>query len=75
MFRKLRDRDGTPVVSLVPDHLRRDGVLEDGELPDEFEIPDDREMFVDRAAEGVYVVLDTEDGEVPEVEIEVDVGR
>jgi hypothetical protein len=64
MFRKLCDRGGTPAVSLVKDHLRRDGILEDGEIPDR------QEMWVERVDEGVYVVRAVDpDDEIAQAEV------
>lgn len=50
-FRKLRDRNGSPAVTLPKDQLRRDQILEpDGS------IPDDQQLLVERVEQGVYVV-------------------
>lgn len=61
-FRKLRDRNGSPAVTLDKDHLRRDGVLDaDGS------IPDDRQLLVERVEEGAYLVRVIESvEEIPE---------
>jgi hypothetical protein len=63
MFRKLRDRGGTPAVSLVKDHLRRDGLLEDGK------IPEDLEVYVERVDNGAYLVRAVSpDGDLPNLD-------
>jgi len=61
-FRKLRDRDGTPTVALDPGDLQVDGLMDDGE------IPDDQEMHVQRLASGVYMVRAVSEGQIPEMQ-------
>ncbi|MFC6727593.1 hypothetical protein ACFQDG_02935 [Natronoarchaeum mannanilyticum] len=63
MFRKLCDRDGTPVVSLDKDELRLDGIV-----GDDGEIPEDQEMYIQRVDEGAYLVRAVDGDTVPEVE-------
>ena len=61
MFRTLRDYDGTPVVALDKDELEIDDVLDENG-----EVPDGKQVHVQRRGEGVYVVRDvTEDGIAP----------
>lgn len=56
MFRKLRDHNGTPLVALDKDELRMDGVIdEDGGIPAE------KQIHVQRLAEGAYIVRDVTD--------------
>ncbi len=63
MFRKLCDRDGTPVVSLDKDELRLDGIVgADGEISDE------QEMYINRIGEGAYLVRAVDGDDVPEVD-------
>ncbi|WP_256394228.1 hypothetical protein [Natronoarchaeum rubrum] len=63
MFRKLCDRDGTPVVSLDKDELRLDGIVgADGEIPEE------QEMYINRVAEGAYLVRAVDGDDVPEID-------
>ncbi|SNZ06474.1 hypothetical protein SAMN06269185_1183 [Natronoarchaeum philippinense] len=62
MFRKLCDRDGTPMVSLDKGELRLDGIVDaDGE------IPEDQKMYVNRVAEGAYLVRAVDGDDIPEV--------
>jgi hypothetical protein len=57
MFRKLRDHEGTPLVALDPDELAHDGVTDDGEIPTE------KQVHVQRVAEGAYLVRNVDDDE------------
>ena len=61
MLRKLIDRDGTPTVSLDKDVLELDGVMEDGE------IPDNQRVHVQRRGQGVYVVRAVDENGIPEL--------
>lgn len=54
--------DGTPVVALEKGDLAVDGVIEDGE------IPEDQEMHVQRLGKGGYLVRAVEDGEILDVD-------
>ncbi|SNR49219.1 hypothetical protein [Halorubrum vacuolatum] len=60
-LRKLVDCDGTPRVTLDKGELGMDGVLDDGQ------IPDDQRMHVQRLDRGVYVVRAVSDGRIPEL--------
>ncbi|MWV63304.1 hypothetical protein GRS48_00450 [Halorubrum sp. JWXQ-INN 858] len=60
-LRKLVDCDGTPRVTLDKGELGMDGVLDDGE------IPNDQRMHVQRLDRGVYVVRAVTDGGIPEL--------
>ncbi len=60
-IRKLVDCDGTPRVTLDKGELGMDGVLSDGE------IPNDQRMHVQRLDRGVYVVRAVTDGGIPEL--------
>ena len=60
-LRKLVDCDGTPRVTLDKGELGMDGVLVDGE------IPNDQRMHVQRLDRGVYVVRAVTDGGIPEL--------
>jgi hypothetical protein len=56
MFRTLRDHDGTPLVALDSEELEVDGVIDpDGEIPDE------KQVHVQRLDEGAYLVRDVSD--------------
>jgi hypothetical protein len=54
----VQDRGGSGSVTIPKRLLRKDGVLEDGE------IPDDQEAVVERLDEGIYTVQIVEDGDV-----------
>lgn len=62
-FTKLCVRSGSGYVSLPKDDLRMDGLLdEDGD------VVEGREMHVQRAGDGTFIVRVVEDGGVPELE-------
>jgi len=59
----LQDHGGSGVVTVRKDWLDKDGILEDGEIPDE------QHVDVDRLGERAYVVRFTDDeGDLPELE-------
>lgn len=59
---KLQDHGGSGVVTLPRDELEKDGVLDDGE------IPDDQHLDVDRMGRRTWVVrIPEDDGELPEL--------
>lgn len=62
MFRKLRNHEGTPLVSLDKDELRIDGVVDENG-----DIPDSQEMHVQRVGKGAYLVRAVNDHGIPEL--------
>lgn len=59
---KLRDTGhGTPGATLPRDDLGDDGLLDDGE------VPDDQRMRVDKLGRGTYVVRACQDGGLPDI--------
>jgi len=62
MFRKLRDHDGTPLVALDKDELQMDGVIDENG-----EIPDDKQIHVQRLSQGSYIVRDVTDEGIAEL--------
>ena len=58
----LQQKNLSGVVTIPKEHLERDGVLEDGEFPDE------QNLVVDRVGRQQYLVRIVEGGDVPELE-------
>jgi hypothetical protein len=58
----LQQKNLSGVVTIPKEHLERDGVLEDGEFPDE------QNLVVDRVGRQQYLVRMVEGGDVPDLE-------
>jgi hypothetical protein len=67
-LQQLREKTGSAVVTIPKDELRADGVLEDGEIPDQ------QTVDVEKLGERAFLVRIVDEGEVPAVE-ECDVVR
>jgi hypothetical protein len=56
MFRTLRDHDGTPLVALDADELASDGVItKNGQIPEK------KQVHVQRVSEGAYLIRDVDE--------------
>ena len=61
-MQKLQNHGGSGVVTIPRDDLEKDGLLEEGELPDE------QHLDVNRLGHRAYVVrIPEEDGDLPEL--------
>jgi len=58
----LQQKNLSGVVTIPKEHLERDGVLQDGEFPDE------QNLVVDRVGRQQYLVRMVEGGDVPDLE-------
>ncbi|SHG77957.1 hypothetical protein [Halobaculum gomorrense] len=58
----LQRRSGSGLVTLPKDGLERDGVLDDGEIPEQ------QNLVVDRLGRRVYLIRLVDDGIVPDAE-------
>jgi hypothetical protein len=67
-LQQLQEKTGSAVVTIPKGELRADGVLEDGEIPDE------QTVNVEKLGERAFLVRIVDDGEIPAVE-ECDVVR
>jgi hypothetical protein len=60
-MQKLRDDNGSGLVTIPKDFLERDDVFDDGEVPEQ------QNLTVDRLGERTYVVRLVDDGHYPEL--------
>jgi hypothetical protein len=60
-MQKLQNHGGSGVVTIPRDDLEKDGVLEDGDLPEE------QHLDVERMGRRTYVVRIPEEGDLPEL--------
>ncbi|WP_373190080.1 hypothetical protein [Halolamina sp.] len=61
-MQKLRTDGSSGLVTLPRQYLQKDGVLEDGDVPDE------RQVDVERLGERAYLVRVAEDGSLPDAQ-------